>query len=91
MRYKTRESTQERGAGMKAQELVTAAPEILGQLDKFGGHTEKDPEKRAEIIERENSDPVIRAAKEQKIKALLDKWEQWGIIKLTNKNEGVAL
>lgn len=65
---------------MKAQDLITAAPEILKQLEKFGGHIEKDPAKRAEIIERENSDPVIRARKEQKIKHLLDLWAEMGLI-----------
>lgn len=65
---------------MKAQELVAAAPLILKQLEQFSGRIETDPEKRAAIIERENANPETRASKEQKIKALLDKWEQWGLI-----------
>lgn len=38
-------------------------------------------ETRAALIERENSDPVIRAHKEQLIEQILAKWESLGIIK----------
>ncbi len=43
----------------------------------------KERETRAALIERENSDPEIKAQKEQLIEQLIAKWEQWGIIKLT--------
>ena len=41
---------------------------------------------RAELIKRENSDPEIRARKEEKILAILEKWEQMGLIKFTDNN-----
>ena len=54
---------------------------ILEKLNEWtGGKIELDPAKRAEILERENSNPEILARKEQKIREILKKWEQWGII-----------
>lgn len=66
---------------------------IMPMLDKLeqltGKKFEKDPSKRAAIIERENADPVTRARKEQKINAMLSQWESWGLIKLTDEVEQV--
>lgn len=74
----------------KKQELD---PTVKGILELLGEFTEKepemDPEKRAAIIERENADPEIRARKEKKINALLDQWEQWGLVKFTDEGEQV--
>lgn len=57
---------------------------ILELLDKETGTIhEKDPSKRAEIIAKENSDTVIMAHKEKTARELLQKWEQWGLIKLS--------
>ena len=53
--------------------------EIIENLRILGIISETD-EKRAEKIERENNDPITRAAKEQKCKALIAKWEAWGIL-----------
>ena len=73
---------------MNTLEPVTMA--ILDKLEQFtGAKLEKDPETRAAIIARENANPETRARKEQKIKYLLNLWEQWGLIKLTGKGEQV--
>lgn len=60
---------------------IIQALEILEQTT--GKKFEKDPAKRAAIIARENMNPVIMAHKEKAAKELLQKWEQWGLIKLT--------
>ncbi len=61
--------------------MTAATLEVLKLLDKLTGKTtEKAPAKRAAIIQRENSDPATRAAKEQKCKDLIAKWEAWGIL-----------
>lgn len=54
---------------------------ILEKLNEWtGGKIELDPVKRAEILERENSNPEILAHKEKLIQELLRKWRQWGIL-----------
>lgn len=61
---------------------------ILELLDKQTGTIhEKDPAKRAAIIASENLNPVTMAHKEKAARELLQKWEQWGIIKLTGEGE----
>ena len=58
--------------------------QILHILEETTGYKpEYDPEKRAAIIARENMNPVIMARKEKAAKELLQKWEQWGLIKLS--------
>lgn len=57
---------------------------ILQILDRATGIVhEKDPAKRAAIIANENLNPAIMAHKEKKARELLEKWEQWGLIKLS--------
>lgn len=46
-------------------------------------------ETRAALIERENSDPEMLARKEQLIEQILTQWEQWGLVKFTDKGEQV--
>ena len=71
---------------MNTLEPVTMA--VLDKLEEFTGKKmEKDPDTRAAIIARENADPETRARKEQKIKYLLNLWEQWGLIKLVDEGE----
>jgi len=71
---------------MNTLEPVTMA--VLDKLEEFTGKPiEKDPDTRAAIIARENADPETRARKEQKIKYLLNLWEQWGLIKLVDEGE----
>lgn len=57
---------------------------VLMKLEQLTGERfEKDPSKRAEIIAKENSDPVIMAHKEKTARELLQQWNKWGLIKLS--------
>lgn len=61
--------------------MTAATLELLELLEQATGREfEKDPAKRAAIIERENADPTTKAAKEQKCKELIAKWQEWGIL-----------
>ena len=61
--------------------MTAATLEVLKILERTTGYKpEYAPAKRAAQIELENNNHTTRAAKEQKCKDLIAKWQEWGIL-----------
>lgn len=57
---------------------------VLMKLEQLTGEKfEKNPERRAATIAKENMNPVIMAQKERAARKLLQQWNKWGLIKLS--------
>lgn len=65
---------------MNQEEQTKSIIDFLTQLGLVLSSSSADPEQRAAKIQQENSNPEIKAAKEQKCKELIEKWKKWGII-----------